>query len=419
MMRRFSLAACGLTALLCSWSPVNAQEAKEPSKTQPAKTPAEKSPPAKTAAKQETGKSGQKSAGVEAPPLPTGARAEFDKQMEDWKVILKKMRELRTNFQTAKDDEQKKLTDEFAAEVEKGRQLLPKLRETALTAYLETGSADPQLERFLLKFTEDAVAQDNFEEGLHLAKKLLEAGCTEKLLPGAAAICAFCTNDYAAAEGYFKTANESGIFSGGETEMVKLGMQLSPLVSTERVLWEKEFVIRKAEEAKDDLPRVKMTTTKGVMVIELFENEAPDTVGNFISLVEKKFYDDKTFHRVLSHFMAQGGDPKGDGTGGPGYQIYCECHKPEYRRHFRGCLSMAHAGRDTGGSQFFLTFRPTPELDGRHTCFGRVIEGMDVLGKIQRLDPEMKDPNIVPDKIVTAEVVRKRDHAYAPKKVEQ
>ncbi|MBC7856939.1 MAG: peptidylprolyl isomerase, partial [Pirellulaceae bacterium] len=110
------------------------------------------------------------------------------------------------------------------------------------------------------------------------------------------------------------------------------------------------------------MPRVKMTTTKGVMVIELFENEAPDTVGNFLSLVEKKFYDDKSFHRVLNHFMAQGGDPKGDGTGGPGYQIYCECHKPDYRRHFRGCLSMAHAGRDTGGSQFFLTFRPTPEL---------------------------------------------------------
>ena len=418
MMCRISLAACGLAALLCGWSPAKAQEAKEPSKTQPAKASAEKAVPATPAIKPGSAKAGQKSERVEAPPIPTGARATFDKQMDDWKVVLKKMRELRTNFQTAKDDEQKKLTDEFTAEVEKGRQLLPNLRDAALTAYLDTGSADPQLERFLLKFTEDAVAQDNFEEGLHLAKKLLEAGCTDKVLPGAAAICAFCTNDYAAAEGYFKTANESGIFTGLESEMIKLGLQLSPLVSTQRVLWDKELVIRKAEEAKDDLPRVKMTTTKGVMVIELFENEAPDTVGNFISLVEKKFYDDKSFHRVLTHFMAQGGDPKGDGTGGPGYMIYCECHKPEYRRHFRGCLSMAHAGRDTGGSQFFLTFRPTPELDGRHTCFGRVIEGLDVLGKLQRRDPETES-SVVPDKIVTAEVVRKRDHAYAPKKVEQ
>ncbi len=413
MIRRFFLATCGL-ALLCGWSLVGAQEAKEL-----AKNPAAKAPPAKSAPKEGTEKTGLKSDKVEIPAPKTGARADFDKLMEDWKVVLKKMRELRTNFQTAKDDEQKKLTAEFNAEVEKGRQLLPKLRDTALAAYLETGSADPQLERFLLKFVGDAIDQDDFEGGLAMAKKLLDAGCTEKLLPGAAGVCAFATNDYAAAEGFFKTANDGGSLVGEDNEISKLGLQMSPLVSTQKGLWEKELAIRKAEEAKDDLPRVKMTTNKGVIVLELFENEAPDTVGNFISLVEKKFYDDKSFHRVLAHFMAQGGDPKGDGTGGPGYQIYCECHKPEYRRHFRGSLSMAHAGRDTGGSQFFLTFRPTTELDGRHTCFGRVIEGMEVLAKIQRRDPEMMDSEIVPDKIITAEVVRKREHVYAPKKVEQ
>lgn len=418
MMRRFSLAACGL-ALFCGWPLANAQEAKQPAKTQPAKAPAAKAPPAKTAAQEGTGKTGAKTERVDVPAPATGARAEFNKLMEDWKVILKKMRELRTNYQTAKDDEQKKLAAEFAAEVEKGRQLLPKLRDTALTAYLETGSADPQLERFLLKFVADAVDHDDFEDGLVMAKKLFDAGCTEKLLPGAAAICAYCTGDFAAAEGYFKTASESGILTGVDSEIAKLGMQFSPLVSTEKGLWEKELAIRKAEEAKDDLPRVKLTTNKGVIVLELFENEAPDTVGNFISLVEKKFYDGLNFHRVLPHFMAQGGDPKGDGTGGPGYQIYCECRKPEYRRHFRGSLSMAHTTEpDTGGSQFFLTFRPTPELDGQHTCFGRVMEGMDVLAKIQRRDPE-KEAHVIPDKIVKAEVMRKRDHAYAPKKVEQ
>ena len=423
MMRRFSLAVCGL-ALLCGWPLATAQEAKQPAKAAPpkaapAKAPEVKSPPAKTVPKQGTDKAGLKTESVEIPAPKTGARADFDKQMEDWKVILKKMRELRTNFQTAKEDEQKKLSVEFAAEVEKGRQMLPKLRETALAAWLETGSADPQLERFLLKFVGDAVDQDNFEEGLAMAKKLLDAGSTEKLLPGAAGVCAYATNDYAAAEGYLKTANESGSLLGQETEIAKLGVQFTPLVAPEKGLWEKELAIRKAEEAKDDLPRVKMTTNKGVIVLELFENEAPDTVGNFISLVEKKFYDDKNFHRVIAHFVAQGGDPKGDGTGGPGYQIYCECQKPEYRRHFRGSLSMAHAGRDTGGSQFFLTFRPTPELDGRHTCFGRVIEGMDVLAKLQRRDPEMMQGEIIPDKIVTAEVVRKRKHEYVPKKVEQ
>lgn len=415
MLRRIFLAA-GF-AVLCGGTFAVAQEARQPAKGEP-KAPASKTP-ADTKTKEGTAKGGLKTESVEIPAPKTGSRGEFDKLMEDWKVILKKMRELRTNFQTAKDDEQKKIADEFAAEVEKGRQMLPKLRDTALAAYLETGSADPQLERFLLKFISDAVDQDNYEDGLAMSKKLLEAGCTEKLLPGAAAVCAYATNDFAGSEPYFKTSSDTGIFAAAENEIQKLGLQFFPLVDAEKKLWEQEEAIRKTEAAKDDLPRVKLTTNKGVIVLELFENEAPDTVGNFISLVEKKFYDDKAFHRVLQHFVAQGGDPKGDGTGGPGYQIFCECFKPDYRRHFRGSISMAHAGRDTGGSQFFLTFRPTPELDGRHTCFGRVIEGMDVLAKIQRRDPEMMEMNIIPDKIVTAEVVRKREHAYVPKKVEQ
>ncbi|HTN77046.1 MAG TPA: peptidylprolyl isomerase, partial [Pirellulaceae bacterium] len=168
----------------------------------------------------------------------------------------------------------------------------------------------------------------------------------------------------------------------------------------------------------DDLPRVKIETSKGPIVVELFENEAPQTIGNFVNLVEAGKYDNTIFHRVLPGFMAQGGDPKGDGTGGPGYHIFCECYEKNHRNHFRGTLSMAHAGRDTGGSQFFLTFVPTPHLNGRHTAFGRVIEGMDVLTKLQRVDPQMPSTAAEPDKIIKATVVRKRDHAYVPTKVE-
>jgi cyclophilin family peptidyl-prolyl cis-trans isomerase len=150
--------------------------------------------------------------------------------------------------------------------------------------------------------------------------------------------------------------------------------------------------------------------------IELFENEAPNTVANFISLVEKGYYNGLVFHRVLANFMAQGGDPTGSGSGGPGYRIACECSKPEARMHFRGSLSMAHAGRDTGGSQFFLTFLPTTHLNHRHTCFGRVVRGMDVLSRLQRRDPESPNPP-EPDKILEAKVLRKRPHAYEPKKM--
>jgi cyclophilin family peptidyl-prolyl cis-trans isomerase len=143
-------------------------------------------------------------------------------------------------------------------------------------------------------------------------------------------------------------------------------------------------------------------------------------VGNFINLVESGFYDGLKFHRVLPGFMAQGGCPKGDGTGGPGYSIYCECNQPNHRKHFRGSLSMAKsAAANTGGSQFFITFAPTPHLDGKHTVFGRVIEGMDVLSKLQRIDPtgQQAPAYVEPDTIISAEVVRKRDHEYLPTKV--
>ena len=177
-----------------------------------------------------------------------------------------------------------------------------------------------------------------------------------------------------------------------------------------------EMAKRAAEAEADDLPRVKITTSAGDVVVELFENEAPNTVANFINLVEKKFYDGTPFHRVIGGFMAQGGDPTGTGTGGPGYAIACECGEAGARQHFLGTLSMAHAGANTGGSQFFLTFRPTEHLDGKHTVFGRVIEGFEVLPKLVRTQDEQGRPvpGVKPSTIVKAEVIRKRDHPYEP-----
>jgi cyclophilin family peptidyl-prolyl cis-trans isomerase len=193
--------------------------------------------------------------------------------------------------------------------------------------------------------------------------------------------------------------------------------ELEDAIDRARPKVEAEMARRKAEAEADDLPRVKITTSAGDIVVELFENEAPNTVANFVSLVEKGFYNGTPFHRVINGFMAQGGDPKGSGDGGPGYTIACEVGAPGARQHFRGSLSMAHAGTDTGGSQFFLTFRPTEHLDGKHTVFGRVIEGFDVLAKLVRTTDDVGQPvpGIRPDTIVKAEVLRKRDHPYVPK----
>ena len=128
-------------------------------------------------------------------------------------------------------------------------------------------------------------------------------------------------------------------------------------------------------------------TKNGVMKLNFFENDAPKTVANFISLAEKGFYDGLTFHRVIPDFVVQGGCPDGTGAGGPGYSIDCELDGGN-QFHDKGVLSMAHAGRNTGGSQFFICHgrENTQHLDGVHTCFAKVVEGLDVIDKIAQGD---------------------------------
>lgn len=133
------------------------------------------------------------------------------------------------------------------------------------------------------------------------------------------------------------------------------------------------------------MKKATIETDKGNIVLELFPKEAPGTVANFIKLANDGFYDGLTFHRVISNFVIQGGCPEGNGTGGPGYTIKCETEGNPHK-HGTGTLSMAHAGKDTGGSQFFITHSPQPHLDGVHTVFGQVISGMDVVNKIQAGD---------------------------------
>lgn len=129
-----------------------------------------------------------------------------------------------------------------------------------------------------------------------------------------------------------------------------------------------------------------METDKGTMVIELFADKTPVTVNNFVFLCREGFYDGVIFHRVISNFMAQGGDPTGTGRGGPGYQFQDEFH-PSLKHSKQGILSMANAGPGTNGSQFFITHLPTPHLDNRHSVFGQVVEGLDVLMSIPPRDP--------------------------------
>lgn len=135
------------------------------------------------------------------------------------------------------------------------------------------------------------------------------------------------------------------------------------------------------------MPTADIQTEKGTMKVEFFQNDAPKTVQNFIDLAKKGYYDGLTFHRVIPNFVIQGGCPDGTGAGGPGYKIDCELDG-DNQYHDRGVLSMAHAGRNTGGSQFFICHSRdnTAHLDRNHTCFGKVIEGLDVIDDIRQGD---------------------------------
>lgn len=129
----------------------------------------------------------------------------------------------------------------------------------------------------------------------------------------------------------------------------------------------------------------------GEVVIDLFEKDAPNTVANFEKLANSGFYDGLVFHRVIPGFMAQGGCPTGTGTGGPGYKINCEINP---NKHERGTLAMAHAGRNTGGSQFYICYGPQPHLDGQHTVFGKVASGMEHIDELKGKD-QMESVKIV------------------------
>lgn len=166
----------------------------------------------------------------------------------------------------------------------------------------------------------------------------------------------------------------------------------------------------------DPLPQVLMKTTMGDLKIELFEDHCPNAVANFVELVEKNFYNGLFFHRVVPDFCVQGGDPKGDGTGGPGYMLPPEFYEG-YKKNEYGTLAMAKPGNttDQSGSQFYFNVNKAPggnkTLDGKHVVFGKVIDGMDVLEKMANVKVVGSSPQ-EPLKMLSVTVIRKRDHPY-------
>ncbi len=436
----FSLSLGCLSCCCFAWQTTRAQErsapeakpapAKEDSAATPAKTDSrdDAKGDAKTPAKADPKVPAEaaKDEALSAPPAEPPATAEqFPQLVKEWEDLDARLNELTNRFLAAPTTEEKNvIRGRYVKLVAESEKLLPKLRQATEAAFDAAPGKNQSATEYMLKFLayESRAYQSgkrDYSVAYDLAKKLIDAQIDDPVLFALAGAAAIEMDDYENAEAWLTRAKEA-------KKLDARGLSLLQELPKRKEAWAKEQEIRQKEAEADDLPRVKLETTKGTVVVELFENEAPQTVGNFIHLVQKKYYDGLKFHRVIPGFMAQGGDPEGTGGGGPGYTIPDETGREDHRRHFRGSLSMAKtAAPDSGGSQFFIAYQATTHLDGKHTVFGRVIEGMDVVAKFQETSmqpppgapiPAVKPPE--PDKIVKAEVLRKRDHEYAPTKVE-
>ncbi|MBM4089602.1 MAG: peptidylprolyl isomerase [Planctomycetes bacterium] len=289
-----------------------------------------------------------------------------------------------------------------------------------MVAYAKHPSANGDLIGFLGAVAALEARREEYEVATRIFQQLVDNGVESQALYELAIPSAFNANDFDVTEKYLALEKEKKLHFGAVVSpeyREKLGYY--------KKAWEREQQLRAAELEANDLPRVKLRTNKGEIELELFENEAPNTVANFIALVESGFYSDLTFFRVVARELAEAGCPVGDGTGGPNHQIISECRVPNRRTHFRGSVTMMTSDSFTNGSVFGICLIPAGEIDGRHTVFGRVIRGMDVLSKLQRRAPrdEMSqaiNPNanvVIPpaDRIIAATVVRKRTHPYQPK----
>jgi cyclophilin family peptidyl-prolyl cis-trans isomerase len=343
----------------------------------------------------------------------------YEQAAQKWRETLKELLRIKLEHSTSRPANRKSLQKEWIDQLGAQLDALWKVHDTGADAYNAHAVPLADLEGFLVRLVEHDVNNGRYEWGYQLASRLREAGCIDTKLDDLYGNAAFSANRFNEA----KVALERKF--RGQTDVDRTFLDI---VERYQTLWKEEEAIRE-KEADDDLPRVLLQTTKGDIVLELFENEAPATVGNFIYLVDKGFYNGLKFHNVERGFVAQSGCPDGTGKGGPGYSIYCECYQANRRNHFGGTVAMAKvrnkAGesiKHSGGSQFSLNVRPAPHLNGSYTAFGRVIEGLNVITLLQVqgedvVTPEGETP-ARPDVIIKAKVLRRRAHEYLPNRVQ-
>jgi cyclophilin family peptidyl-prolyl cis-trans isomerase len=346
---------------------------------------------------------------------------QYDEIVAKWRDAAKNAAVAGGKFYVASREESTDIEKKWREAIDEGSRQLALLKPVAIELFRTTPRPNDDMVQLMIRFMEQDLSSGLYDSAfeiseLLLSKDLTESETVERIMKSRAALSVFTNR--------FELAKEIKVDHGYVIEELPLrarSFYYGDLDSLQ-TSYARELELREKEKASDDLPRVEIKTSKGTIVIELFENEAPNTVGNFISLVEKHTYDGMIFHRVINDFMAQTGGFNVHGQRAIiGYTIYDECKNPDTRRHFRGSVSMAKTtDPDSGNSQFFIDFVPTPMLDFEHTVFGRVISGWDALDRLNRThtitDEGEEEPiaTAVPDQVISARVLRKRDHEYKP-----
>lgn len=355
------------------------------------------------------------------PALTAKLQATFDQRTEEWRDATQEFWAYVNKFHTGSGDVK------FSEQIEwaKHESTVRDAMQAALAAASALITEDTE-NREARAFVAQSIlyhAQTDWYEGLTDASlAMLSVGIKDIQLNVIAGVSAVANGDYALAREHLAEVPDD------DQGLAKVARRLVFMLDELEAAWEIEEKIRQAEAKADDLPRVVLKTTRGDVVLELFENEAPNTVASFISLVEDGFYDNVPFYQVVAHEFAQSGDRDGDGSGKADYRIRDEAIGQ--RGIFRGSLVMAkipnpNAANDpeapatiphTGSSQFLITFLPFNPQYKELACFGRVIEGMGAISTLNRvsIEKEKDAPPSLPDSIIEAEVVRKRDHEYKP-----
>lgn len=343
---------------------------------------------------------------------------EFKRAFSELREQIKAMHTAEIRYHTSDSAaEDSRLKREWYEAREPIHNLHINLLNAALAEYLSDPVSRADLGRIIFKSLKRNMEKDNFDGMLPIAKGLIDTNYPDPELQQIYFQCCLANNEYALAKQFIQIADLPPEQAEQATKQIDIFAKN----------WEEELEARKRDAAGEPLPQAKINTSKGEVIVELFENEAPEAVASFINLAEKGFYDYLDFFMVINHSVAQVGCPAEDGSGGPGYMLKDEFDKPGARKCFRGSLVLATLrGRaDSGGSQFFITFLPTLEA-AQNTVFGRVISGMQNIANLNRIDPqktenedkkEKEKPKLPPDEIISIEIIRKRNHPYEPNRL--